>query len=67
MRTKAETTLPRRSNGSRWLIGLTILVVLLAVYAIALRWFALRLESDIQKSLRPVPVASDVVTPSPDA
>lgn len=67
MRTKAETTLPRRSNRSRWLIVLTILVVLLAVYAIALRWFALRLESDIQKSLRPIPVASDVVALSPDA
>lgn len=49
------TPMPRRSRARRWLIGLAILAVLLAAYAIALRWFVLRVDSGVQDSLHAIP------------
>lgn len=40
-----------------WLIGLTIGALLLAAYAGALTWVSQRLETDIQKSIRPLPAS----------
>ncbi|MEO6263889.1 MAG: hypothetical protein ABIO58_02815 [Luteimonas sp.] len=44
---------PRRRR--RWLIVLAICVVLAGIYAGALTWVTQRLETDIQKSIRPLP------------
>jgi hypothetical protein len=41
----------------RWWIGVSIAVVVLIVYAAALAWTTRRLEVDILKSIRAVPVA----------
>lgn len=51
----APAALPSRRR--RWWIGVSIAVVVLAVYAAALTWTTRRLEIDIQKSIRAVPVA----------
>jgi len=37
----------------RWMVWLTVVVVVLTAYAIALRWFTLRVESGIQASIHP--------------
>ena len=42
---------------ARWLIALATGVVLLGIYAGALTWVTQRLETDIQKSIRPLPAA----------
>jgi hypothetical protein len=41
----------------RWLIALAIGVVLLALYAGALTWLTQRLQTDVQKSIHPLPAA----------
>jgi hypothetical protein len=43
----------------RWLIAITVLLVLSACYAIALHRIALRIGGDIQDSLRTAPVLDD--------
>jgi hypothetical protein len=43
---------PRRR---RWWVGATLLVLLLGIYAAALTWTTRRLETDIQKSIHPLP------------
>lgn len=40
----------------RWLIWLVVVVLLLAAYAIALRWFTLRVESGVEASIHPATV-----------
>lgn len=47
---------PRRSRVTRWMIGLALLAVLLTAYGLGLAWFTQRLENDLQKSLRALPV-----------
>lgn len=44
----------------RWLIGVSVAVVVLLVYAAALTWTTRRLEVDILKSIRAVPVAGAI-------
>ena len=39
----------------RWLIALAIGAVLLALYAGALTWVTQRLQTDIEKSIHPLP------------
>ena len=41
----------------RWLIALVVGVVLIALYAGALTWVTQRLQTDIQKSIHPLPAA----------
>ncbi len=48
-----------RSRMRRWLISLSIVAVLLAVYAIALRWATEELGQDVLESVRDVPVVDD--------
>ncbi len=48
-----------RSRLRRWLIGLLIVAVLLAVYGIALRWASEELGQDVLESMRDVPVLDD--------
>lgn len=48
-----------RSRLRRWRIGLSIVAVLLAVYAIALRWATEELGQDMLDSVRDVPVLDD--------
>jgi hypothetical protein len=43
----------------RWLIAITVLLLLSACYAIALHRIALRIGGDIQDSLRTAPVLDD--------
>ncbi|WP_159017011.1 hypothetical protein [Cognatiluteimonas profundi] len=52
----APTALPS-TRRRRWWIGVSIAVVVLGLYAAALTWTTRRLEIDIQKSIRAVPVA----------
>lgn len=40
----------------RWLVWMTVVVVVLTAYAIALRWFTLHVESGIQASMHPASV-----------
>jgi hypothetical protein len=54
---------PRRLRMRRWLIWLTVAIVLLATYAIALRWFTLHVESGIQASIHPVAVEGQAPAP----
>ncbi len=65
MGTKAIAPKPPRLRWMRWLVAAAILLLLLAIYAVALRWFALRLETDIQKSLRSPPVTQTGALPLP--
>ena len=44
------------SRRRRWLIVLAACALLGGLYAGALTWVSLRLETDIQKSIRPLPV-----------
>lgn len=44
---------PRRR---RWWIAAVIGVVLLVFYVVALAWFTQRLQADVEKSIRPLPV-----------
>lgn len=43
----------------RWLIGLAVLAILLALYATLLERVKLRLDSDMQRSLRDTPLMDD--------
>lgn len=47
---------PQHSRMRRWLIWLAVVVVLLAAYAIALRWFTLRVESGVEASIHPIAI-----------
>lgn len=55
---------PRPGRLRRWLVGLGLLALLMAVYGAGLNWFAHRLGSDIEKSLR-IPDGSDSGVISP--
>ena len=55
--------IPRPSRGRRWAIWLTVAIVLLAGYAVALRWFALHVESGIQASIHPLTVEGQPAAP----
>lgn len=46
---------PPRFRRRRWLIALAVGIALLAIYAGALTWVTQRLQTDIQKSIRPLP------------
>jgi hypothetical protein len=45
---------PHHSRVRRWLIWLAIVILSLAVYAVALRWFTLRVESGVEASIHPI-------------
>lgn len=49
----------RRSRLRRWVTGLVVLALVLAIYAVALRWFTVRVEADVHKSIRALPVAGE--------
>lgn len=55
---------PRSSRLRRWLLGLGLLGLLMAIYGASLNWFAHRLGDDVEKSLR-VPDGSDSGVISP--
>lgn len=55
---------PRPGRLRRWLVGLGLLVLLMAIYGVSLNWFAHRLGDDIEKSLR-IPEGSDSGVISP--
>ncbi len=48
-----------RSRRRRWLVTAAVLALLLGLYAVALTWFAHRLQSDMQRSVREAPVGED--------
>lgn len=48
-----------QSRRRRWLLAGAVLAVLLGLYAAALIWFAHRVQSDIQRSVRDAPVVED--------
>ncbi len=52
----APLSRPPRSRLRRWLLSISVLLVLLAIYAVALRWVTLQIGNDVQDSLRDVPV-----------
>jgi hypothetical protein len=52
----AETAWPPERR-RRWRIGVSITAAVLLLYAAALTWTTRRLEVDIQKSIRALPVA----------
>lgn len=54
-----EVPARRRSRLLRWTIGLVVLVLVLGIYAAALRWFTVRVETDVHNSIRPLPVAEE--------
>ena len=43
----------------RWLVGLCVVACVLGAYALGLRWVTHRVESDVQKSFRTLPVSDD--------
>lgn len=43
----------------RWMIGLAVVLALLAAYALALRWVTARVNDDVQKSIRELPVSDE--------
>ena len=47
----------------RWLVWLTVVVVLLTAYAMALRWVTVRVESGVQASIHPVVVEAQPHAP----
>lgn len=53
------TYTPPRPRLRRWLIGIAILLVLCASYAVALHWATLRIGGSVQDSLRTAPVLDD--------
>lgn len=53
------TPTPSRPRARRWAIGIAVLLVLIAVYAVALRWITLQIGHDVQNTLRDVPVLDD--------
>lgn len=55
---------PRPGRLRRWLVGLGLLVLLMAIYGVSLNWFANRLGDDVEKSLR-IPDGSDSGVISP--
>ena len=55
----AATPSNARHRLRRWLVGIAILLLLSASYAIALHRIALRIGGDIQDSLRAAPVLDD--------
>lgn len=48
-----------QSRRRRWLLAGVILVVLLTGYAVALFWFAQRVQNDVQRNVREAPVVED--------
>jgi type VI protein secretion system component VasK len=52
-------TTQRRPRLRRWILALILLLFVLAAYALTLRWAALRLEADMDKTLHALPVAAD--------
>lgn len=56
-----EVPARQRSRLLRWTIGLVVLVLVLGIYAAGLRWFTARVETDVHKSIRPLPVAVEPV------
>lgn len=50
---------PAHARHRRWGVIATGVVLALSVYALGLAWAANRLESGIQKSIHPLPVAMD--------
>lgn len=50
------------SRRRRWLVGLVLLGLFLAAYAIALSWFTRQVQQGVQQSLREVPVMDDNAT-----
>lgn len=56
-RVSAAGLVPTPLRRRRWLIALVVGVVLLALYAGALTWVTQRLQTDIQKSIHPLPAA----------
>ena len=51
----ATRPVPVAARRRRWLVALAISAVLAALYAVAVGWVARRVESDIAKSIRPLP------------
>lgn len=56
--TAGESVKPRRRL-LRWMIGLAIVLALLAAYALALQWVTTRVNDDVQKSIRELPVSDE--------
>ena len=54
-----ELAPPMMLRRKRWLIGIGAAVAVLAVYVGVLTWVTRRLETDIQKSIRPLPAAME--------
>lgn len=52
-----------RPHPRRWIAWLVVVLVLLAAYAIALRWLTLRVESGVAASIHPI-AAETRPTPS---
>lgn len=50
---------PARPRWQRWLYVVAALMVLLAAYAIALRWFSDRIGVDMERNLRDAPAIDD--------
>jgi hypothetical protein len=50
---------PPRFRLSRWLAGLVVLLVLLAAYALALRWVTEQIGHDVENTFREAPVLDD--------
>jgi len=49
----------RESRLRRWLIGIGIALLLLAVYGVALDWFAQRIGTDVAKTMHALPGVED--------
>ncbi|HVR81568.1 MAG TPA: hypothetical protein VHF02_05755 [Luteimonas sp.] len=52
-----QPTVPPRRR--RWLLVAGIIGVVLIAYTLTLTWATQRLESDIQKSIRPLPMVEE--------
>ena len=48
------STAPKPAGRRRWIVAIAVLV-LLGGYAVALTWVGRRLETDVQKSIHPMP------------
>lgn len=53
-RAHASTAAPKPVGRRRWIVAIAVLV-LLGGYAAALTWVGRRLETDVQKSIHPMP------------
>ena len=50
---------PAMLRRKRWLVAIGAAVAVLAIYVGVLTWVTRRLETDIQKSIRPLPAAME--------